>query len=331
MLRQFASIVLVAAMAFGALAHGAESTIPPEHRFDPNTGANPSKTEYYFVFIPKLVSPFYQLIEGGIKDAVKDYAAKGITIKYDWDAPAQADVVVQMQKMEASAAKRPDALAVSVQDPNVIDPIIRDIQASGVPVATFTDDSTAKDRMAFVGLSGFYDHGVQVGEVLAKAMEYKGEVGMLIGTMSALPHIQRTQGIKDALSKYPDIKVVAEMADEDDYEKGVKLTEQMMNAYPNIRAFTCSDGSATPSISRAVKDANKTSSIIIVGFDNEPETIESLKDGSIFTSMAMDCHGTGYWLVQLMIDAADKKLAQPKEVWIEPVLLTKDNLSQHGY
>ena len=43
-----------------------------EYAWDPNIGANPEKNEYYFVFVPKLVHPFYEpLIEMCIRDRVK--------------------------------------------------------------------------------------------------------------------------------------------------------------------------------------------------------------------------------------------------------------------
>ncbi len=337
MVKRIGLVVLAFILVFSLFTVGAAADetaaddAAADHSFDPETGMNPDKDEYYFVFIPKLVHPFYEPIEAGIKAAIDDYTADGVTITYDWDAPAEADAVVQTQKIEASAAKKPDCLAISVQDPNVIDPIITDVMAAGVPVVTFTDDSASNERLAFVGLKDFYAHGTIIGEELAQQLGGEGEVGMLIGTMSATPHIQRTQGIKDALANYPGITIVSEMADDDDLEKAVQLTEQMMNAYPDIKAFTSSDGSAHAGAARAVKDAGKTDEITIVGFDDIDETIAGIKDGSIYVSMAQDCYNTGYWLVQLMVDAADGKITEPQEVWVDTLLIKQDTLEEFGY
>lgn len=320
-------IALTLLLSCFAVANAQEA----QNKFDPNTGANPEKSEYYFIFIPKLVHPYYDAIEQGIKDTVAKYAEKGVTITWDWDAPAQADAVVQSEKIQSAAAKNPDCLCISVQDPYVIDPIISEIVAAGVPVATFTDNSKGTDYLAFAGVEDFYAHGVQLGEMLAKAMDYKGQVAMLVGTLSATPHIDRTKGIKDALAKYPDIEIVTEQADNDNLEEAVSLTEQIMNTYPDLKAITSSDGSAAAGAAIAAKGANRAGDLIIVGFDAIDETIEALKDGSMYATLIHDTYEIGEDIVPMMIDIADGKITKTTKAWVAVNILTKDNLAEFGY
>ena len=51
-----------------------------EYAWDPNIGANPEKNEYYFVFVPKLVHPFYEPLIEGMERAAAEYAEQGITV-----------------------------------------------------------------------------------------------------------------------------------------------------------------------------------------------------------------------------------------------------------
>lgn len=319
-------IVVVLLLSCMLLANAEEP-----NKFDPNTGTNPDKTEYYFIFIPKLVHPYYDAIEQGITDAVAEYSQKGVTITWDWDAPAQADAVVQSEKIQSAAAKNPDCLCISVQDPYVIDPIIAEISAVGIPIATFTDNSKGTDYLAFAGVEDFYSHGFQLGELLAKAMDYKGQVAMLVGTLSATPHIDRTCGIKDALAKYPEIEIVTEQADNDSLEEAVSLTEQIMNTYPDLKGITSSDGSAAAGAAIAVKDTGRVGDIIIVGFDAIDETIAALREGIIYASSIHNTYDIGKDIVPMMVDIADGKITEITKAWVDVNILTPDNLAEFGY
>lgn len=302
-----------------------------ENEFNPEWGANPDSTEYYFIFIPKLVHPYYDAIEQGITDKVAEYAEKGVNITWDWDAPAEANAVVQSEKIQSAAAKKPDCLCISVQDPNVIDPIIHEVTEAGIPVATFTDNSNGTDYLAFAGIEDFYSHGLQLGEALAEKMDYEGQVAMLVGTLDATPHIARTQGIKDALAKYPDIEIVAEQADNDSLEEAVNLTEQLINTYPDLKAITSSDGSAAAGASIAVRGTDKAGKLIIVGFDAIDETLEGLRDGTIYATQIHDTYQIGQYIVPMMIEIADGKMTETTKAWVDVGVMTKDNMAEYGY
>ena len=305
--------------------------VAEENAFDPTWGSNPEKSEYYFIFIPKLVHPYYDKIEQGITGKVAEYAEKGIDITWDWDAPAQADAVIQSEKIQSAAAKNPDCLCISVQDPNVIDPIIHEVTEAGIPVATFTDNSNGTDYLAFAGIEDFYSHGKQIGEALAEKMGYKGQVAMLVGTLDATPHILRTQGIKDALAQYPDIEIVAEQADKDSMEEAVNLTEQLLNTYPDLKAITSSDGSAAAGAAIAVRGTDKAGKLIIVGFDAIDETLEGLRDGTIYATQVHDTYQIGQYIVPMMIEIADGKITEITKAWVDVGVMTKDNMGDFGY
>lgn len=302
-----------------------------EYKFDPNTGANPDKSEYYFIFIPKLVHPYYDLIEKGIRDKIAEYAEKGVNITMDWDAPAEANALVQSEKVQNAASKNPDCLCISVQDPNVIDPIISEVVAAGVPVTTFTDNSFGEDYLAFAGVEDFYSHGVELGEALAEAMNYEGEVAMLVGALDSTPHIQRTQGMKDAFAKYEGITVVTEQADNDSFEEAVSLTEQILNTYPNLKAITGSDGSAAAAACVALKGTDKAGKILVVGFDAIDEALQALDEGLMYKTYIHDTYQIGQYIVPLMIDVADGKITETTKVWVDTALMDASNMADFGY
>jgi ribose transport system substrate-binding protein len=296
-------------------------------------GKDPAKKEYYFVFVPKLVHPFYEPIKKGFEAAIEEYAKDGIKITWDWDAPAAADAVLQTEKIEQVMAKGPDVIGVAVQEPAVIDKVVGEVEAAGIPVVLFADDTFSGTGSAFVGIKDYTVSGEVMGELLAKSINYKGEVGLLLGTLTAQSHTERIQGIKKELAKYPDIKIVAEQASDDNLEKAVQETEKMLNAYPNLSAVISGDGSGAAGAARAIVDSGKKGKVLVFGFDDIDENLAGIRDGSIVATYAQDAFSTGYYTLKAMVSVADRKITNANKVSIESDnrLLTIDTLAQYGY
>src|SRR5262245_41380064 len=55
-----------------------------------------------FIYIPKLVHPWYEEVKRGVEYGIQEVKKEGIDVEYIWDAPAQADVDEENKK-----SKRP--------------------------------------------------------------------------------------------------------------------------------------------------------------------------------------------------------------------------------
>jgi ribose transport system substrate-binding protein len=320
-----AAVLVLLAMAAVGAAYADEAK--------DSVGKDPAKKEYYFVFVPKLVHPFYEPVKKGFEAAIEEYAKDGIKITWDWDAPAAPDAILQTEKIEQVVAKGPDAIGVAVQEPAVIDKVVAEVEAAGIPVVLFADDTASGAGSAFVGIKDLVGTGEVMGDLLAEAIDYKGEVGLLLGTLTAQSHTERIQGVKKALAKYPDIKIVAEQTSDDNLEKAVQETEKMLNAYPNLSAVIGGDASGAAGAARAIVDSGKKGKVLVYGFDDIDENLAGIRDGSIVAVYAQDAFSTGYYALKAMVSVADKKITNANKVSIESDnrLLTKDTLAQYGY
>jgi len=302
---------------------------------DPATvGSDPAKDEYYFVYIPKLIAPFYDPFIEGVTQAAEEYAQQGVTIEFDWDAPTASEATLQVTMLENAAAKKPDCIGLCVADSMVMDPIIKDVQNAGVPVVTFIDNSVSMDRMGAVGLLNYYDHGCTLAEFLAEAIDYEGQVGLLLGNLGAFAHQERSRGFRDTFAKYPGIEIVSENATDDDMEKAVSISEQLLQAYPDLRGLisAATDG---PGAGRAIADVGKTGVVINATFDATEEVIDGLRNGTIDFAIGLTERSlieNGILVTKLMVDVADGKVTEPLETYeIDMTVLTPDNLAENGY
>lgn len=283
---------------------------------------------YRFVFIPKLVHPWYEAVKQGADKAIAELKKKGINVTYNWDAPPTADILVHTQKIEAAVSKRPNAIAVSVLDPATDTPVIKEAIKAGVKVITFDCDAPSSGRTIFVGHDKNEQDGRDLAEYLAKKMNYQGEVAILIGSLGAPNHVQRVKGFKEVIAKYPKMKIVAEEADNDDLQKAVALAESILQAHPNVKGFFGCNASNPIGIAQAVKDAGKAGKVFIVGMDDMPETINFIKEGVISATKVQNVSDIGYWSIMHMVDIARGK-AVPKEHQTGAYIVTRDNLAEY--
>ncbi|WP_427365448.1 substrate-binding domain-containing protein [Candidatus Caldatribacterium saccharofermentans] len=254
------------------------------------------KQKLYFIFVPKLVHPWYEDVIDGIKKAESLLEATGMyDIEWEWLAPQEADVVEHVRKIETAISKKPNGLAVAVLDPGSDVPAIQEALKMGIPTICFDTDAPESGRIGFVGRVDYIADGKEMAEILAKAINYEGEVGILIGSPTAPNHRDRVAGFKEALSKYPNIKIVAELADNDDLEKAIRLTESMLAAHPNLKGIYGCNATAPIGAARAVKDAGKSGQVIVVGMDDLPEMVEFVRDGTVLAMSVQRVKEIGFW------------------------------------
>lgn len=254
-----------------------------------------------FVFIPKVVVPWYDVVIEGCKKAIEEFAQLGIEINLRWDAPPVAEISDHMRRIEQNISLRPDGIAIAVLDPATNTQIINEAVEQGLNVITFDTDAPDSIRPLYVGHAGDFQDGWDLAEFLAEKINYEGQVAILSGTLSAPNHVGRVQGFKAAMAQYPNIEVVAERPDNDDLQRAVDLTENILQAFPNIKGFFGCNAVNPIGIARAVKDAGKAGQVVIVGMDDMPETIEFLKEGVIAGVKVQRQWEIGYWGIKYLV------------------------------
>jgi len=322
------TIVLLMSLFTGCSKKNTDTTAAdkPKTTADPN---KPAKTEYNFVFIPKLVHPWYETVKAGIEQAVKEYAAQGITVKYTWDATATADVLAQTQKLEAAASKNPDGISIAVLDASVNGPVIDQLIADKIKVSTFDTDAPNSQRLFYCGHADNKGDGAALAKALAEKIGDKGEIAILSGTLSAPNHKERVEGFKEEMKKHPNVKIVAEYPDEDSLEKAISLTENILQSHPNLVGIFGCNASNPVGAARAVIDAGKKGKVTIVGMDDDPETIKYIKDGAIYATMVQNVKEIGYNSVKNMIALADGKTLEKKEFEVGAFMVKQDSLDNY--
>lgn len=307
-----AAASLMALMPLAALAQNqAELITPVEERLT-------------FVFVPKVIHPWYDVVAEGAAFAAEELARRGVQVEVIWDQPPQADVVDQNQRIEANIGRQPDGLAVACLDQATNVQMLNEAVEAGVNVVTF--NSFCDDAFPFIGPKSSVEDGYDLGVYLAEQLGGEGKVAILSGSLTATDHVQRIQGFKQALSEHPGMEIVFEQPDDDILEKAVELTESVLSAHPDLNGIFASNASNPIGAARAVQNAGKAGEVKIVGMDDLPEAVDFVCSGVIDALKAQRQWDMGYWAV-IYMTAMNENHTYPMFHNTGSRLLTKDDCS----
>lgn len=316
-MRKFA-IVALALMSSVSLA-------APAFSADDQAGLT-KKDSYRFVIIPKVVAPWFDVVNEGARHAAAMIEAQtGAKVEIVYSAPQQADVVLQNQIIESTIATRPDGIAIDLLDGSGNRASIEEAVEQNIPVTIF--DSVPPEGMELTSIGNdFCEQAKVASERLVELLEGKGNVAIMMGVPSAPNHAIRAQCHQEVFDSYPDINVVGTGIDNDDIETAQKQAAAIMQAHPELDGWVASGAAGPVGIGQAIKEASKVEQVKLVGLEDLPDVLELMKEGVIESSSSTKPKMQGYWAVMTMWQKA-LGVDTPKHIDTGIAFITPDDIA----
>jgi len=156
-----------------------------------------------------------------------------------------------------------NAIIINPSDPKALNPVIKQATDRGVVIVTV--DQLVTSPLAYQAENDQVAYGRVGMEWLAKKLGGKGNVVLLRGIAGVPADTDRETGVKQALAKYPGIKVIAEVFTNWQGAPAAKQMLDLLNAHNNI------DGVWTSGTDYTVVNAFATAKrkyVPVVGADN---------------------------------------------------------------
>jgi ribose transport system substrate-binding protein len=277
-----------------------------------------------------LSNDVFQAAQVGAADAAKELGPKyNADVQLEIRTPNDEDATKQAEAIEALARMGAQGIAVSCSEANTVTPSIDKAVSRGVQVMCFDSDAPNSKRFAYYGTDD-KSCGERTVDVLAKAMGEKGTVAILAGNQSA-PNLQnRVAGAKEALKKYPNMKLnePGVFYHVETPEKAAEAVQQAQNANPSIQGWAMIGGWPLFTANALKWPAG---SIKVVAVDALPAQLGYVKDGYVEALLAQDCYGWGTKSVEILLDKTIKNQSPPDVKVIDPLtLVTKENVDSYA-
>jgi len=214
---------------------------------------------------------FYKDLEEGLKsEAAKDGYELIITA-------GDFDLGKQSSQIEDFITRKVDAIVLCPVDSRGVGPAIKKANSMNIPV--FTADIAAQEGETVCHIASDNVAGGRLaGEYLAKILNGKGNIA-IIDQPTITSVLDRVQGFKSAMAKYPGMKIVADVNGEGVRDKAMQVASDILQAHPDLDGvFGINDDSALGTLD-AVMQFNRKN-ISIIGYDATPPARDAILKGT---------------------------------------------------
>jgi inositol transport system substrate-binding protein len=241
------------------------------------------------------------------KNALID-ATKGSNFVLNF-ADANNDIQRQLDQSDTFVAKKVDVLILVPVDSNGVTPAIVNANKAGIPVICLGIKANGGDYI-FVG-SQNYDAGYMQGELLAKKLPKNAKVLYLAGTAGMDHSRDRHIGFNEALAKAgrTDVKILADMDGDYARAKGMSITEDWLQTYPQFDAIVAANDQMALGAVEALKGAKRTKGVLVTGIDGTADAKKAVKDGFMIQTVLQNAPGQARAALEVM-----KKIAAGQTV-----------------
>lgn len=268
--------VLAALLAFGAC----DSSSPAS-----GTGGTPGGTagtakKVKIALIAKYIgNEYFKSCEIGAKKASAD-----LGVELYFDGPADQDASKQLEFIEKCVLLRYDAICIAPLDPNNIQPVAERAKAQGIKVLTWDTDAPLSGRDLMVNQVDGVVLARHAMDTLAAQVGGKGTFAIVIGSPTAKNLNYWREYIEAcAKEKYPDLRHVQTVYSDEQREKGIDVTKQLLDSRPDLSGLIAVDSVSLPAAAEAVRQKGKGGKIPITGFSTPNDMRQYVKDGTVKT------------------------------------------------
>ena len=217
--------------------------------------------------------------------------AKAYGINDVWQS-ADGSLEKMVSIMEDMIAQKYDVIAVNPINANAMTSVINKATAAGIPVVSMAANVAGSGNINT--LYNDYDNFTKQADILGTALDGKGYVLYLYGTIGNYASDQRAKGFKDEMTaKFPNI-VLDVQETKNDVTKAATIVQQVLAAHPELSGIASNDGNLNVAAIKVLKDAGKTG-VVETANTGLPAMGAYLDSGEVLSDIATGNFRIGAW------------------------------------
>ena len=261
------------------------------------TGQASAQTKTIGVSLASDTFVFYTPLRKGMEERAKEL---GWNLRF---VSANEDVTAQVNGVLDLVSQKVDGILISPIDARATRSAYAAAKNAGIPIISVARHANSPDQTAFVAMDE-----VQIGRDIAawivNALGRKGEVALIAGPSGAATFRNISSGLAEVFATAPDIKIVFNKETFMSREEGLRVGQDIMVAYPDVKAIYVSNDETALGVVQAVASTGKIGKVLITGMNGIPPAIAALRKGDLSLTVELNPQRWG----RLGIDTMDKWL-----------------------
>lgn len=267
---------------------------------------------------------FYISMQCGIEAAAEEAGATVTT-----QGPEKFDPTLQKPVVDSVVASKPDALLVAATDVTAMRTPIKAAADAGIKVVlvdtTVENPDFAVSQIASDNIGG--------GAAAFDAIKAANPDGGKVLVVSVDPGISTTdariKGFEDAAAEDPSFNYLGVQYSHNEPATAAQIVTAALQKDPDIIGIFATNIFAAEGTATGVKQAGKSDSVTVVGFDAGPAQVKQLEAGTVQALVAQEPATIGKMAVEQALAALNGEATEDK-IQTGFTIITQDNLSGEG-
>jgi len=261
-----------------------------------------------------------------LRTAMADYARTfpGVVLQF---TDAQGDVGKQLSQIQNFVAQGVVAIIANAADTSGTRSMTNVARDAGVPLVYVNRrpaEETLPEGVVFVG-SEELQAGTLEMEELARLMNYRGNVAIMVGELTSNGAQLRTKAVEQVVAKYPGMSIVEKQVGNFQRERGLDLMNNWLTAGTKIDAVAANNDEMAIGAIMAIRQAGiPDGKVLVGGVDATPDGLAELVKGTLAVTVFQDARGQAKGAVDAAVALARGE-RMDRFVWIPFELVTRDN------
>jgi len=294
-------------------------------------GNFPSTPAWKFTFVNHVTTnPFFVPTQYGLADAA---ALVGLP-KPAWVGSQTSSVPEMVSATNAAISAKASGIALAVIDSHAFTTPVANAMNAGIPVVSYNADGNVGDpgtnRLAYIG-QDLYVSGQNLGQRIAASMPSGGDaVGFIAtpGTANIQPRIDGAEQAIKASGK--NIKFTSVASGATLSQENTTINSYVLAHKSTLKGIFAVDAGSTQTVGQIVAKYGLQSKVASGGFDLTPQTLSSIKGGSLGFTIDQQPYLQGFLpTLYLYLFLLSGGLVKPPETDTGLTFVTKANVGPY--
>lgn len=284
------SLVCSFALVVAACGTDAGTSLDDEGETGQSAG-NEEKT--IAVIVKSTEHEFWQTVKKGAEEAGEQF---GYNVTFQ-GASAETAIGEQVSIVEDAINQQVAAIVLAPSDPEALAPPLQNAEEAGIPVVTIDSSVDSDIPESHVSTDNRAAAGIAA-EEMAGLIGEEGKVAIVSHVAGASTAIDREEGFKEMISKFPNIEIVNTFYSDGDREKALQITQDILTATPDIKGIFGANEGAAVGVANAIEQAEKADDVVVIGFDSSEDEISFIEKDVMKGIVVQNPFNIGYMGVE---------------------------------
>ncbi len=252
----------------------------------------------------------------------------GVEIQFQ---DAQGDIGRQLSQEQNFISQGVDAMILNPVDTAATPRMTKLAVAAGIPLVYVNrqpDTEDLPDGVAYVG-SDETISGKMEGEEIARLLNNKGNIAIMVGELATSAARLRTEGVEKVAAEHPDLNIVEKQPANFQRMEAVDLMNNWLVSGVKIDAVAANNDEMAIGAIIALQQAGKDpKELIIGGVDATPDALVEMKRGNLDVTVFQDGKGQGAAVIDTALKLIKGEKLETPFVYVPWKLVTQDNYKE---